>query len=65
MAEKYPALTALEAEGILEGSAKLLDAGCRNVWTPYGYQVEVCWGDDATGAGLANAVAALAATPLP
>lgn len=63
MADKYPALAAAQAEGILEGSAIYLAPGCRNVYTPYGYWTEVCWGADATGAGLADAQAALAATP--
>jgi subtilisin family serine protease len=62
MAQKYPALTAAEAEGILEGSAIPLPAGCLTVNTPYGPE-EFCWGADATGAGLLDAAAALAATP--
>jgi subtilisin family serine protease len=63
MAQKYPALTAGEAETILTGSAIELAPGCRMVWTPYGYQEEFCWEADATGAGLLDADAALAATP--
>jgi len=63
MAQKYPALTAPQAEGILESSAIYLAPGCRNVYTPYGYATQFCWGADATGAGLADAAAALAATP--
>ncbi|MFH1446470.1 MAG: S8 family serine peptidase [Chloroflexota bacterium] len=63
MAEKYTALTAAEAEAILESTALDLGTGCRNVYQPYGYTVEICWGADATGAGLATADAALAATP--
>jgi subtilisin family serine protease len=63
MAQKYPALTAAEAEGILTANAIPLAPGCRTVWTPYGYQAEFCWGADATGAGLLDAAAALAATP--
>ncbi len=63
MAQKYPALTAAQAESILEGSAIALAPGCRTVATPYGYSEQYCWGADATGAGLATADAALAATP--
>lgn len=62
MAQKYPALTAGEAESILEASAIPLPAGERTVMTPYGYNETYCWGVDATGAGLANAGTALAAT---
>jgi subtilisin family serine protease len=54
MAQKYPALTAAEAEVILEGSAAYMAPGC------FG---DICWGADATGAGLVDASAALAATP--
>jgi len=63
MAEKYPALTAAQAETILEGSAIPLPAGCRNVYQPDGSVVNVCWGADATGAGLVDGDAAVAATP--
>jgi subtilisin family serine protease len=62
MAQKYPALTAAQAEGILTGSAIPLAPGCRTLYDPEGALAE-CWGADATGAGLANAAAALAATP--
>jgi len=63
MAEKYPALTAAEAESILESTALDLGTGCRFVYQPSGAVTEICWGADATGAGLATADAALAATP--
>ncbi len=63
MAQKNPALTAVQAETILTGSAIPLPAGCRTIYTPYGTTQNVCWGVDATGAGLATADAALAATP--
>lgn len=63
MAQKYPDLTAAEAESILTTSAIALPAGCRDVLTPYGTTSTICWGADATGAGLATADAALAATP--
>jgi len=62
MAQKCPALTPGEAETTLEGSAIPLDPGCRNVSLSGGPPEEVCWDDDATGAGLATANAALAAT---
>lgn len=63
MAQKNPALTAAQAEAILEGSAIYLAPGCRTISTPYGTTENVCWGADATGAGLATADAALTATP--
>ncbi len=63
MAQKYPSLNAGQAESILESSAIYLPAGCRTILTPYDTSQEVCWGADATGAGLATADAAFAATP--
>jgi len=63
MAEKHPALTAAEAEAILESTALYLAPGCRFVYQPSGAVTEICWGADATGAGLATADAALAGTP--
>jgi subtilisin family serine protease len=63
MAEKYQDLTAGVAEEILEGSALYLATGCLDVYTPYGYTEEICWGADATGAGLVDATAAINATP--
>jgi subtilisin family serine protease len=63
MAQKYPALTAAQAETILEGSAISLAPGCRTIKNPDGSDSDICWGADATGAGLATADAALAATP--
>jgi subtilisin family serine protease len=63
MAEKYPGLTATEAETILEANAIALPADCRTVNQASGPAVEYCWGTDATGAGLADAAAALTATP--
>lgn len=62
MAQKNSGLTAAMAEGILETSAIPLPAGCRSVAEPAG-MVEQCWAEDATGAGLATADAALAGTP--
>jgi len=63
MAEKYPALTAGQAESVLTSTAIPLPPGSRTIYTPYGTTTTVFWGADATGAGLANAVAALAETP--
>lgn len=63
MAQKDPALTASAAEAILEGSAIYLAPGCRNVTDPTYGPTDFCWDADATGAGLATADAALAATP--
>jgi subtilisin family serine protease len=59
MLQKNPSLTASQAEIILENSATPLPAGCRTV----PLEGQVCWGTDATGAGLLDAAAALAATP--
>jgi subtilisin family serine protease len=63
MAQKDSALTAAQAESILESSAVPLPPGCRDVNDGYGHIVEYCWGSDATGAGLATADTALGATP--
>ena len=62
MAQKYQGLTAAQAEGILEASAVPLAPGCRDVFSPWGSETP-CWGANATGSGLADAVGALAATP--
>jgi subtilisin family serine protease len=62
MAEKHPALSAAQAEFILEDSAIYLAPGCRTILTPWSSK-EICWEADATGAGLVTAAAALAATP--
>lgn len=59
MTQKNPALTASQAENILQNTAIRMPAGCANVAEP-GAIVEQCWGDDATGHGLATADAALA-----
>jgi subtilisin family serine protease len=64
MAQKDPALTQTQAESILTGSAISLPAGCRMVRPgPGAAPAQVCWGNDASGSGLATADAALAATP--
>jgi subtilisin family serine protease len=60
MAQKNPALTAGEAEGILEATAIPLPAGERMVTGPTGAAELIIWDADATGAGLATADAALA-----
>jgi subtilisin family serine protease len=65
MAQKDPALNATQAESILENTAISLPPGSRTVATPYGYNATFSWGADATGAGLADAAAALALTPTP
>jgi hypothetical protein len=62
MAEKNPALTADEAETILEATAIYLAPGSRSVLTPWGPWV-FSWLADATGAGLLDAAAAISATP--
>ncbi|MFO7697213.1 MAG: S8 family serine peptidase [Anaerolineae bacterium] len=63
MAQKNGELTAPQAEAILESTALPLPAGCRDVYQPSGALASICWGDDATGFGLATADAALALTP--
>jgi hypothetical protein len=61
MAEKNGSLTAAQAESILESTALPLPAGSRQVFDILTNQVvTVSWGDDATGAGLADAAAAVA-----
>jgi subtilisin family serine protease len=65
MLEENPSLTQAQAETILESSAVPLGAGCRSVITVPGSTTaeEVCWGADASGSGLLDAKAAVAATP--
>lgn len=63
MMQKNPTLTQSDVESILEASAIYLAPGCRNVYSPTGAIRNICWGADATGAGLATANAALSATP--
>ena len=66
MAQKRPRLTQAEAEEILKRTAIPIDPGCRSVLEPLtintGVPQTYCWGADATGSGLLNAAAALAAT---
>ena len=65
MLQKNPSLTQAQAETILQNSAVPLAAGCRDVILVPGGTTpeEICWGANATGAGLLNAAAAVAATP--
>jgi subtilisin family serine protease len=65
MLEKNKALTPSQAELILESSAIALKAGCRSVILVPGSTTpeQICWGADATGEGMLNAPAAVAATP--
>jgi subtilisin family serine protease len=63
MAQKKPSLTAAQAEDILTTSAIPLPPGNRDVFDIItGTVVNFSWGADATGAGLATADKALAAT---
>lgn len=61
MLQQDPTLTQGAAEAFLESAAIPLPAGCRTVLQPGGAAAEICWGDDASGAGLITAGAALAA----
>ncbi len=63
MAQKNGGLTAADAEAILEDNAINLPPGCRDVGQPGGTTANVCWGPDATGAGLTTADGALSGTP--
>jgi len=63
LCQKHPALTAPEAEALLEGTAIPLPPGTRMVTDSSGAVTPVSWGADATGAGLVNLPAALAALP--
>jgi len=60
MRQKKPTLRQAQVEAILESTAIPLAAGCRKIVDPNVGPTEVCWGADATGAGLATANAALA-----
>ena len=62
MMQKNPSLTQSDVEGILESSAIPMAAGCRDV-IEISVPKHICWDEDATGAGLVTADAALAATP--
>jgi subtilisin family serine protease len=66
MLQKNPTLDNVLAESILETNAIPLPAGCRYVVDPnLGAFVEVCWGDDANGAGMVDAITVLNAVPAP
>lgn len=62
LAERKAALTQEEADEVLTGTAVPLPEGSRTILAgPNGPAVEVTWDDDATGAGILNVPAALAA----
>ena len=70
--EKNDALTQTQIENILESTAIPVAAGSEQVWDPFHVDadgnadpsfVTMSWGADATGSGLLQADAALAATP--
>ena len=64
MAQRKPSLTQAEAEAILKRTAIPLAAGSHAVFDIFTLRyAPVTWGADATGAGLVDAVAAVAATP--
>jgi len=66
MLQKDGGLTAPEVEAILEGTALAIPAGSAQVWDPFLTTPAwdtLTWGTDATGAGLVQADAAIAAIP--
>jgi subtilisin family serine protease len=65
MLQKNPGLSESQAESIIESSAVPIGAGCRSVILVPGATTpeQICWGANATGAGLLDAPAAVAATP--
>jgi len=65
MLQKNPGLSETQAESIIESSAVPIGAGCRSVILVPGATTpeQICWGANATGAGLLDAPAAVAATP--
>ncbi|HSH10006.1 MAG TPA: S8 family serine peptidase, partial [Oceanipulchritudo sp.] len=63
MLQKNPTMGQAEVESILKGTALPMAPGCLEVYQPNGTVEEYCWAEDATGAGLATADAALAGTP--
>jgi subtilisin family serine protease len=81
MLQKNPSLTASQIESILENTAMAIPSSCRDVlipavgpgnppsWSDLSnvalLDVNICWEANVTGAGLVQADAALAATPLP
>jgi subtilisin family serine protease len=64
MLQKEPSLTQAQAETILQNTAIGIGAGCRDVIPLPGLpETEICWTANATGEGLLDADAAVAATP--
>ncbi|NLN47309.1 MAG: S8 family serine peptidase, partial [Clostridiaceae bacterium] len=63
MAQKDPALTAVEAESILESTAIKMAPGTLEVMDPTYGLIPISWGGDAIGAGIVDAAAALSPTP--
>jgi subtilisin family serine protease len=63
MKQKNPSLNQPQVESILETTAIPLPPGCRDVVDPNIGLTKFCWSNDAAGAGLATANAALAAVP--
>jgi subtilisin family serine protease len=64
MLQKRPSLTQAQAETILQNTAIEIGAGCRDVVPFPGLpETEICWTANATGEGLLDADAAVAATP--
>jgi len=63
MKQKSPSLNQPQVESILEATAIPLPPGCRDVVDPNVGLTKFCWSNDAAGAGLATANAALAAVP--
>jgi subtilisin family serine protease len=63
MAQKDPSLAQADVESILKSTATPLPAGSRMITNPNGTTEDISWGDDASGSGLVNTTAALAATP--
>ena len=81
MLQKNPHLFQAQIEEILKSTAVPLPPGCRDTMFPglgpgnpptfsdlsngFVFPFTVCWGANATGAGLVQADMALAATPVP
>jgi subtilisin family serine protease len=63
--QKNPTLAQADVETILKSTAFNFGTGCRAVKGPSGATTNECWGADATGTGLVQADAAIAATPAP
>ena len=61
MLQKNATLRQADVDRVLEQTAIPLSAGCRDIVDPDRGPIQICWGADATGAGLTTADAALAA----